>query len=139
LQDIKPLLGIENEVFDKSSFALSKNNFYYHIKKSRLFVAKQDEVILGYVLLLLRKNSKKVRIYSIAVSKKNQGKGVATFLLENAFLNAKKNDKQYITLEVNEKNEKAINLYKKFGFMHKKILKSYYADGSNAYLMVKTL
>ncbi len=59
--------------------------------------------------------------------------------MEYSFLHAKKNNKLFITLEVNENNRKAVNLYEKFGFTCKDILKSYYKDGSNAYLMIKDL
>lgn len=44
-----------------------------------------------------------------------------------------------VTLEVNDKNDKAIKFYQKNGFNIVSIRKNYYKDGSNAYLMMKVM
>jgi len=42
-------------------------------------------------------------------------------------------------LEVRVSNTPAINLYSKLGFMIVKIMKGYYADGEDAYVMARKL
>ena len=124
--DIKALLEIENESFNE--FRLSKASFYYHIKRNFLYVyelgsdksiLKKGE-ILGYCLVF--SYLKIPRIYSIAVSKKARNLGVGSAMLEFLTLKFKT-----LRLEVRSDN-KAINLYEKFGFKKVKILPNYYED-----------
>ncbi|MDR0407544.1 MAG: GNAT family N-acetyltransferase [Campylobacteraceae bacterium] len=133
------MLDIENKSFDDNSFAMSRQNFIYHIKKNTLFVYEEKSLVCGYILLLLRKNSKKIRVYSLAVDKSFMGLGIASKLLKKSFLYALENSKNLIRLEVKINNTKAINLYKKYDFLHIKTLKSYYPDKSDAFVMQKVL
>lgn len=127
--DTKKLLKIENRVFSKDDFALSKASFYYHIRKNLLYVAvdEKDE-ILGYILVF--NNLKIPRIYSLAVGVVNQGIGskLLKFVCEKF---------KTLQLEVRADNFKAIKLYEKFGFKKIKILKAYYLDGTNGIKMKK--
>ncbi|WP_051251862.1 GNAT family N-acetyltransferase [Psychrilyobacter atlanticus] len=54
--------------------------------------------------------------FGIAVSKKHWGKGIGSLLIEKVIDESKKNSISKITLKVNEKNTRAIKLYKKYGF-----------------------
>ncbi|MDR0580479.1 MAG: GNAT family N-acetyltransferase [Campylobacteraceae bacterium] len=139
LKDLNDLLEIENESFDENSFAMSRRNFIYHIKKNPLYVYEKDDKVCGYILLFLRKNSQKVRIYSIAVSKNLRKKGVASKLLEASFLYALKNSKNFIKLEVRSDNKNAIKIYERLNFVSIKTLKAYYPDKSDAFVMQKSL
>ena len=65
-----------------------------------------------------------------------QNKKIATKLLEYMFNDLKSHDVESITLEVKITNEKAINLYKKFGFTKIGIRKGYY-KGIDGILMEK--
>ena len=76
--------------------------------------------------MLLRKSGKKYfRLYSLAISNDFQNRGLAKKLLEYSFENLSKDNKDF-SLEVKVSNESAINLYKKYGFEIKKVLKDYY-------------
>jgi ribosomal-protein-alanine N-acetyltransferase len=44
-----------------------------------------------------------------------------------------------VYLEVRVSNKEAISLYKKLGFEEVRIVKEYYRDGEDAYVMVKKL
>jgi ribosomal-protein-alanine acetyltransferase len=137
--DLQALCKIETEVFDKNSFALSRKNFLYHIKKNPLFICVSENKTAGYILLLTHKKSQKLRVYSIAVKKEFQGRGAGLKLLEKSFAWAKKTDKKAIKLEVNTTNYSAIRLYEKAGFIKVGTLSSYYPDGSDAILMEKNI
>lgn len=56
-------------------------------------------------------------IHEFAVKKEFQGKGIGKALLEKAIEYALSKNLKKITLWVGEKNEKAINMYKKAGFV----------------------
>ena len=131
LEDLSPLYTIEREVFLNDPFSMSKNSIKYHILKNELYKIEIDGETAGYILWLKRK--KYYRLYSLAIGNDFQNKGLAKRILEYSFEKLKDKD---FSLEVKVSNEVAINLYKKFGFEIKKVLKDYYKD-CDGYLMYK--
>lgn len=131
LKDLSALYNIEREVFSNDPFSMSKNSIKYHIIKNELYKIELDGVIAGYILWLKRK--KYYRLYSLAIGNDFQNRGFAKKLLEYSFENLIDRD---FSLEVKVLNETAINLYKKFGFEIKKVLKDYYEE-CDGYLMYK--
>lgn len=134
--DVPELVEIEHSLFETDQ--ISKRQFIYHTKskKNIFIVAESHNKLIGYILTFTR--SKSARIYSLAVAKKAQGKGVA-FLLFQDVLKYLPNEIKLLTLEVNINNVAAITFYKKAGFVIKKVLESYYQNGDNAYKMSKSL
>ena len=55
-------------------------------------------------------------VNNLSVDKSWRGKGIGNLLIEDMILSAKSKNLQNITLEVNENNVVAINLYNKYGF-----------------------
>lgn len=55
-------------------------------------------------------------VNNLSVDKSWRGKGIGNLLIEDMILSAKSKNLQNITLEVNENNAVAINLYNKYGF-----------------------
>lgn len=125
----KLLYEIESIVFCGDAFALSQASITYHLKHNTFFIAYENGIALGYILWLERKSY--FRLYSLAVLPEHRDKKVGSFLLEYSFKNL---TCKTFSLEVKQSNEKAINLYKKFGFEVAKNLKAYYEDG-DGYLM----
>ena len=72
---------------------------------------------------------------NIVVRKDKRKEGIGSKLLEAIFERAKEWKTLSITLEVNEKNIPAINLYKKFGFEQVGLRKKYYHNTDNAIIM----
>ena len=111
----KTIVEIHNENFEKkvdSSYFESLTNIYniYTIENK------------GYLILL---DSVDVyEIFEIAVSIKEQSKGIG-----NKLMSLLPKDKD-ILLEVNEKNTKALALYKRQGFLQIYERKKYYGDFS---------
>ncbi len=131
-KDVKSLYSLESSIFSKEDFALSLSSFYYHVKRNPLFVYEEDSIIKGYILWLKRKNC--YRLYSICTGSDFQGKGIGKELLRFSFekLKAPK-----YRLEVKTQNLKAVALYEKWDFKKKGVIKNFYPDNSDAYLMVK--
>jgi len=129
---INALVTLENALFSKDDFPLSKGSFYYHIKRNNLFVYMHNNELVAYVLWLKRK--KYYRLYSLGVSSYVRGTGVAQELLGYSFEHLKSS---LYTLEVKMTNQSAIALYEKFGFTKQKVLKSYYPNNCDGYLMRK--
>ena len=80
-----------------------------------------------------------MELYDIVVSKENQGKGYSKILMDYMISLAKENNVETILLEVNSINNKAINLYQKYGFKEYSIRKNYYGDSDAILMKLKLL
>lgn len=77
-------------------------------------------------------------IMNIVVKKNFRKNGIGSVLLENLISLSKSLNLKSITLEVNENNVSAINLYNKFDFVKLGVRKNYYGN-SNAIIMSKKI
>jgi ribosomal-protein-alanine N-acetyltransferase len=132
-ENLDALFSLEQITFEKEPYALSKALLHYHITKNELFCLSENKVLVGYILWLQRKEF--FRLYSLAIHPDFRQKGYAKALLQYSFSHLKK--KKYFSLEVRISNTKAVQLYEKYGFTCKKILRNFYPD-EDAYLMQKT-
>ena len=101
--------------------------------KSKYFVAKQENEIVGFAGILLIIDQ--VNIMNIVVKKDKINFGIGSLLLEEIIRYSKIHNATSITLEVNEKNIPAIKLYKKYGFKQVGLRRKYYNNEDNAILM----
>ena len=101
--------------------------------KSKHFVAKQENEIVGFAGILLIIDQ--VNIMNIVVKKDKRNFGIGSLLLEEIIRYSKIHNATSITLEVNEKNIAAIKLYKKYGFKQVGLRRKYYNNEDNAILM----
>ena len=83
---------------------------------------------------------KVAHLVSIAVLKEYRRRGIGSKLLEETIRASREfYDAEAIYLEVRVSNKPAISLYEKFGFKKARIIRGYYMDGEDAYVMVKRL
>ena len=101
--------------------------------KSKYFVAKQENEIVGFAGILLIIDQ--VNIMNIVVKKDKRNFGIGSLLLEEIIRYSKIHNATSITLEVNEKNIPAIKLYKKYGIKQDGLRRKYYNNEDNAILM----
>lgn len=99
--------------------------------KSKYFVAKQDNEIVGFAGILPIIDE--IDIMNIVVKKDKRNLGIGSLLLEKIIDFSR--DYTYITLEVNAKNIPAIKLYEKYGFKQVGLRKKYYNNQDDAILM----
>ncbi len=79
-------------------------------------------------------------LISIAVLPEYRRMGIGSALLERTISRARSEGNIVsVYLEVRISNEPAIRLYEKFGFKKARIIKGYYRDGEDAYVMVLKL
>jgi ribosomal protein S18 acetylase RimI-like enzyme len=95
--------------------------------------------LIGSMVLLFRRNTRVVRIYSVAVASSHRGQGIARKLLVRAEREARSRGCNRIRLEVRLDNMPAIRLYESLGFEDKQVLPGYYADGTHAMVYWKQL
>ena len=104
---------------------------------SEYFVAKLDNNIVGFAGIW--KSVDDVHITDIVVKKVTRRSGIGSSLLQKLIQTATSENFKSITLEVNENNLPAINLYSKYGFKKVGFRKKYYRNKDNAFIMTKEL
>ncbi|MEM3407538.1 MAG: ribosomal protein S18-alanine N-acetyltransferase [Nitrososphaerota archaeon] len=135
-KDLRKVYEIELESFDHPyPFPIFVG---YLIKYSNGFlIAKINDQIVGYVIGIAEKNVG--TIVSIAVKKDYRRKGIGKKLLNSIIEYFKSRSVSLINLQVRIDNYEAISFYEKNGFKKVRILKNYYSDGCDAFLMEKKL
>lgn len=104
---------------------------------SQYIVAKENENIVGFAGIMICPDD--VEITNIVTKKSERKKGIGTLLLEKIIEMSKNTEKENISLEVNEKNDIAINLYTNFGFKKIGLRKKYYNGIDNAIIMSRKI
>ena len=138
ISDIDKVSEIEQEAF---SHPWSKEDFEIELQSNpyaSYFVLDEMGEVIAYLGVWLI--YERAQITTIAVDKKLRGLGFSKQLKD--FLNSLCIDNliEEISLVVRISNEKAINLYHRYGFVKKGIRKDYYQDNhEDAFLMVKVL
>ena len=102
---------------------ISQENFEEMIQNKKIFVAKIDNLIVGYITINIKESSihnmryiKQLKIESICVDEKSRGKGIGTELLKYVKKFGKENNCTDLYLAVNKENTNAIKVYEDFGF-----------------------
>lgn len=132
LQDLENIKGCLLTDFDNFwSYNILKQEL--ENGKSKYFVAKQENEIVGFAGILLIIDQ--VNIMNIVVKKDKRNFGIGSSLLEEIIRYSKIHNATSITLEVNKKNIPAIKLYKKYGFKQVGLRRKYYNNEDNAILM----
>ena len=127
IQQIEKLGLLINEKFPK----LFIMHEVIQEKYAKVYVFEQRGKIIGF--LHVTDLGETIDIVNIAVSPEYQNQDIGSILIDYMITDATPSLK-LITLEVAVDNEKAINLYKKFGFEIINIRKDYYYK-KDAYLM----
>ncbi len=133
--DLKELFRLEQLCFDAESFNRRQLRYLVHHSNGLFWVLTDEKRIAAFIILLERKNTEGLRVYSLAVSPAFRGRSYAQQMIQQALVLAQERAKQFLYLEVSEHNGAAIQLYRKLGFMETGRRKAYYKDGSAALLM----
>lgn len=111
-------------------------------------VAEEDGEMVGYVMCRIETPfpgggllgvAKRGHVISIAVLPNCRRRGVGFALMKEAMKAMVEYDAKECVLEVRTSNTAGVGLYKKMGFMVKRTIRGYYADGEAASLMVRKL
>lgn len=122
---LKELVKDEKRFNDNIDDNAQINNYYenfYKIENNKLFIAKENENIIGYIFIKITNPKQNAEIYKEAlidalyVEKEYRNKGVATQLINKAKEFSKEKDAKKISINVIKDNENALNLYHKLGF-----------------------
>lgn len=128
------IFKIHNNVMPEND-KMTRNCFFDEFNQNtrKYYVAvDENNIPVGYIGVF--DSFDDYNIIGIAVDNNYQKKGIGSMLLQKVIEEAKLNNIKSLSLEVDEKNEKAINFYKNKGFEVTNIRKKYY-KGNDAYIM----
>ena len=121
-------VGWRPDIFLSSEIVIDKERFFDLIENTQIFVAKENEDILGYITFDIKEREnpimrfrKQLSIDAMCVDEKCRHKGIGTKLLGFVKEYALKNNCTDLYLTVNEENIPGIKTYEKFGFRVKNI------------------
>ncbi|NLM35462.1 MAG: ribosomal protein S18-alanine N-acetyltransferase [Clostridiales bacterium] len=132
----KYIEGILNVSMLSFPITWSKDSFERELtnKYARYMVAVKDDVVVGFAGMWIIIDE--AHITNIAVHPEYRGFGIGNMLMDSLLSICKLENVTAITLEVRVSNQRAINLYKKFGFVEEGIRKEYYEDNKEDALIM---
>ena len=137
LTDIDRVMEIESKTFiapwkkDEMLYEYQENKF------AHMGVITSNSLVVGFYDYWVTFDS--ATIAQIAVDPSFQRQHFASLLMEEIIKDAQAKKVRTITLEVRKNNEKAVNLYLKYGFKTSLIKEKYYSNGDDALYMIKEL
>jgi ribosomal protein S18 acetylase RimI-like enzyme len=139
LADIDALARLEADSF--ASDKLSRRSLLHLIRSPSaiVLVAARGTEVLGDAAVLLRRGSRRARLYSIAVDAREAGRGVGSQLMEAAENAARGRKAERLHLEVRADNAAAIRFYQRRGYKEVGRRDRYYEDGMDALLFARPL
>ncbi len=144
-EDIDAVMAINQAALPEnypSSFFLGLHS---HAPKAFL-VAELDSTIIGYIMCRIERGIssfrrpypvKKGHIVSVAVLRDYRRKGIGTELIERGITGMVEYGASEFYLEVRKSNKPAVSIYEELGFEVGRVLRGYYRDGEDAYLMTR--
>jgi ribosomal protein S18 acetylase RimI-like enzyme len=142
--DIDAIAEIEKRCFT-GPIAYSKRQLAYLALDANgtCLIEIHDNTIRGFIIVGYRKGSLTGRIETIDVDPRFQNQGVGIKLLTTAEADMRRRGMKTAQLEVSERNERALELYRKAGYTFKEKLEGYYLydhdETRNAIRMIKSL
>ena len=103
------------------------------------FLVADDGTVVGYVVADAIPNHGRPlgHVKDIAVSEDRRGEGIGARLLERAVGVLQAGGVRSIKLEVRASNDRALTLYRKHGFVHRRTIPRYYSNGEDALVLVR--
>jgi len=98
-----------------------------YLRKSQVFTAELDNETIG-VIVLFPLSDVALEIKNIAVKPEFQGKGIGTFLIENAVKMARSNNQSSICIGTANSSVGQLYLYQKLGFELSDIKKYFFVQ-----------
>lgn len=132
LQDLEQLKdNLEKDFDDFWNYEIFKEELGNTNSRYLVLLYDNEIVCFGGIKIILDESN----LMNIVTRKDKRRNGFASFVLNELITISEEENCNDITLEVNENNLPAINLYKKFSFLEVGKRKNYYKNGDSAVLM----
>jgi len=138
--DVPLLVALERTSFTTDRLNARRFHHWMQADNCHFEVASaRSGEIAGYALVLYRHNSRRARLYSIAISPDCRGQGLAQQLLSRSEVAARRRGCDALYLEVRPDNHRAIHLYESAGYRQHSRITGFYEDGTDALRFEKAL
>lgn len=130
---IRDISRLELDTFGRGG--LNEWHLPFIVRYGRLYTAKIDDKIVGGAELMRDWNQGGAYLIGLAVDKDERCRGIGKTLMEKIVSDLKSEGIDSLTLTVNESNDRAIGLYRVFGFKKAKNLPGEYGVGEDRIMM----
>lgn len=138
--DFNTLLEIDQASFPSGvSYDALELSYFMNRSCAETIVLEEDGQIVAFLVLEVHRTRRSGTIVTLDVRQAYRRKGYATRLLNRSEDILSDFGVEAYDLQVDVTNHGAIRFYKKHGFETVRTLRRYYANGNDAYLMVKEL
>ena len=138
--DFDTLLQIDQASFARN-VAYNANELSYFMRRAgaETIVLEEDGKIVAFLILEVHNTRRSGTIVTLDVRETHRRSGYGTRLLKRAENILAEYGAEVYDLQVDVNNRSAIRFYKKHGLRRVRTIPHYYANGNDAYLMVKEL
>ena len=133
-RDVGELLGIEEAQFPEPWTRRILLDEIENTETRRYTVAVENKRIVGYLGIMFA--LEELHVNTIGILPPEEGRGIASSLLDEAWADAKERAIKRATLEVAVSNQRAIDLYYRYGFRPVGIRKNYYEKSNEDALIL---
>jgi ribosomal-protein-alanine N-acetyltransferase len=133
-RDIGELLEIEEAQFPEPWTRRILLDEIENTETRRYTVATEKRKIIGYLGVMFVLDE--LHVNTIGTLPQEEGRGIATSLLDDAWADARKRGVTRATLEVAVSNQRAIDLYYRYGFRPVGVRKNYYEKSNEDALIL---
>jgi [ribosomal protein S18]-alanine N-acetyltransferase len=138
--DFKTLLEIDQASFPRG-IAYEAHELAHFMDRAGAdtFVLEEDGWIAAFIIVEVHPTRRSATIVTLDVRETRRRNGYATQLLNQAEQQLRNYGVEVYDLQVDVANSGAIRFYKKHGFTTVRRIRRYYANGNDAFLMIKEL
>jgi [ribosomal protein S18]-alanine N-acetyltransferase len=138
--DFGVLLEIDQASFSRGvAYDAAELSYFINRRDAETLVLEEDGQIVAFIILEVHRTRRVGTIVTLDVREGHRRNGYGTQLLRRAEDILLDYGVEVYDLQVDVGNKNAIIFYKKHGFRMVRTLGKYYANGNDAYLMIKDL
>ncbi|GAB6947266.1 ribosomal protein S18-alanine N-acetyltransferase [Vulcanisaeta sp. JCM 16161] len=134
--DMDIIVSLEREIFKPSEqYTLGFINWLCRNCTNYSYIAFMNGRPVGYIISCIE-GLGRGHVISVGVLREYRRMGIGNALMCRSICSMAERGIDHVILEVRVSNTPAITLYRKLGFDVRDVLRSYYNDGEDAYLMI---
>ena len=138
--DFSVLLEIDEASFPGGvAYNAAELSYFMNRDGAETLVVEEDGNIVAFLIIEVQSGRRRATVVTLDVRATHRRSGYGTQLLSRAEEILTNYGVETYDLQVDVTNRGAIDFYKKHGFKTVRTLKNYYANGNDAYLMMKEL
>ena len=138
--DFNVLLEIDEASFVGGvAYNAAELSYFMNRAGAETLVVEEEGYIVAFLIIEVQAGRRRATVVTLDVRASHRRSGFGTQLLTRAEEILINHGVETYDLQVDVTNRGAISFYKKHGFKTVRTLKNYYANGNDAYLMMKEL